>query len=397
MIQPPIWLIIFIQGLALITDAFYTSALQSVANYFHTADATLTFTIYLIGFALGTFGWGDFSDRYGRRNAVSASLLSYLLGSSICAFAPSMMVFLIGRFVQGIGCSVSASVLQAICRDAFNDTQRAKIYSLSGALLAIPLALLPILGGYLIELLNWRAIFFVLCAIALVLLIVSFLKLPETHSATEVRGSFKHLIGAFFTDRKVIGFSVLFGLCTGLQLSYYAEGSFCLIDLLGLTPVMYGMTFIVVALAGLIGGAMSHILQNYASSLNALCCGLGILGTGAAIFISGMLLLNSMAVLPGITIAYILVSIFIILIGIAIITPNVLALALKDYNNNVGRAASLFGFLSYIISSLVTYGMKLVHTGTLLAMPSYFVVLFVLMIAAYVLVHEKRHQSLTTT
>lgn len=75
-----------------------------------------------------------------------------------------------------------------------------------------------------------------------------------------------------------------------------------------------------------------------------------------------------------------LVAMFILLLGIGIALPNCLSLALVDFQNVIGTAGALFSLGYYIIVTLTIWGMSQLHTGSLVVMPLYFLVIVVIMV-----------------
>ena len=71
---------------------------------------------------------------------------------------------------------------------------------------------------------------------------------------------------------------------------------------------------------------------------------------------------------------------FILLLGIGMAIPNCLSLALNQYGDVLGTAGAIFGLGYYIVVSLITSGMSLLHNGSLITMPLYFLGLGVVMV-----------------
>jgi MFS transporter, DHA1 family, multidrug resistance protein len=78
-----------------------------------------------------------------------------------------------------------------------------------------------------------------------------------------------------------------------------------------------------------------------------------------------------------------LLSMVIIMIGIGMIIPNCLSLALDEYKYAIGTASSFFGFFYYVLISLFTLVMGLLHNETLFPMPIYFFAIALLMISIF--------------
>ena len=387
-IVPAIWLIVLIVGLPQLSETVYTPSLPDIAHALRASESMVeyTLTMFLFGFAIGTLFWGFLSDRFGRKPCVLAGLLIFILGCIGCYFSTTIDTLMISRFIQAFGGSIGSVLGQAICRDAFQGPALGKVYSSTGSALAIFPAVGPVVGGIIAENFGWPRIFLFLTAFALVLSALVVWYLPETHHA-ENRNPISLMSVALqlLTDKKIIGFGLIVAACNGICFSYFAEGSFCLIKLLGLSPSQFGTSFIAIAASTMLGGMLSKRLQGNHSSKTIMFYGLMIILT-ATIFFSGIALWHTtISSLPnslmiGITIFAQMCTMF----GVCMATSNALALALVDYKWCIGTASSLFGFFYYCLISLFTLGMGLLNNGTLLPMPLYF-----LSIALFMLVIEK--------
>ena len=157
-------LLIALVGFPQISETIYTPSLPAVANGLgasaHAIEATLA--IYFIGFALGVTLWGAVSDFLGRRTVMIIGLLIYGFSTINCALATSVEELLVWRCLQAFGASVGSVITQTMLRDAFDHTQRAKLFSLIGGALAFSPAIGPLMGGYISELWGWKANFWTL-------------------------------------------------------------------------------------------------------------------------------------------------------------------------------------------------------------------------------------------
>ena len=75
-----------------------------------------------------------------------------------------------------------------------------------------------------------------------------------------------------------------------------------------------------------------------------------------------------------------LIAMFILLLGIGVALPNCLSLALVDFQDVIGTAGALFSLGYYVIVTMTILGMSQLHTGSLLVMPLYFLVIVVIMV-----------------
>ncbi len=120
------------------------------------------------------------------------------------------------------------------------------------------------------------------------------------------------------------------------------------------------------------GGFSSKKLQDTFHSVEIMGLGIKIILITCVIFCC-LILLNTVIIIPDILLVCIIVlSQTVIMYGSRMTNSNAMALALTEYKWCTGTASSIFGFIYYCIMSLVTFGMGLLHNGTLFPMPIYF-------------------------
>ncbi len=382
-VLPALWLVILLVGLPLLSETVYSPSLPDIAHAFGVSESMVesTLTMYLFGFAIGTLFWGRVSDAHGRKPCILAGLGIFILGCSGCYLSSNIEMLLAARFIQAFGGSVGSVLGQALCRDAFHGPALNMVYASVGSALAIFPAIGPLIGGAIAEYSGWPHIFLFLLCCASVLSILIGARLPETHHTRTQSISLLTVAQKLVMDRNVLGFGLIIAACNGISFSYYAEGSFYFIEGLGLTPSMYGATFFAIAAASMAGGLTSRKLQKRHLSPHAIMgYGLWIIMFSTALFSGGTCLFTHCSIPRSVMIAFSLMSHMATVAGVCMTTSNALALSLKDYKWCIGTASSLFGFFYYMCISLFTFGMALLHNGTLLPMPLYFMGLAVFML-----------------
>lgn len=103
---------------------------------------------------------GGAGDRFGRRRLFMGGITVFLLASLVCALAPSLGWLLAGRALQGVGAALLMPNSLAILGAAFTGDERGRAIGTWAAAGAIAGAVGPLLGGWLIEAVGWRAIFY---------------------------------------------------------------------------------------------------------------------------------------------------------------------------------------------------------------------------------------------
>src|SRR5215212_10471262 len=104
---------------------------------------------------------GAAGDRFGRRRVFVIGLGVFAAASVWCGFAQSVTQLIVARAVQGIGAALLIPCSLAIIGAAFDEAERGKAIGTWAGFSAIGAALGPLLGGFIVDHLNWRLIFLI--------------------------------------------------------------------------------------------------------------------------------------------------------------------------------------------------------------------------------------------
>lgn len=162
---------------SLSTD-IYLPAMPVMAKDLH-SDAELTMTGFLIGFCLAQLIWGPISDRYGRRLPLFICLGLFIIGSIGCALSTDIVEMVFWRVFQALGACTGPMLARAMIRDLFSRTRAARMLSTLMIIMAIAPITGPLIGGQVIKVTSWHAIFWLLAIIG-TLMLMSLFWLPET-------------------------------------------------------------------------------------------------------------------------------------------------------------------------------------------------------------------------
>jgi EmrB/QacA subfamily drug resistance transporter len=104
---------------------------------------------------------GKLADLFGQRRVYLFGLLTFTLGSAFCGFSPTVYFLIGSRMIQGLGASALMAIGPAIITNAFPEKDRGQALGIIGSIVSIGFITGPLLGGFLVEHLGWRSIFFV--------------------------------------------------------------------------------------------------------------------------------------------------------------------------------------------------------------------------------------------
>ncbi|MBV8966694.1 MAG: MFS transporter [Mycobacteriaceae bacterium] len=128
---------------------------------------------------------GATADRFGRRRVFQIGLTVFAAGSLLCSLAPSVHALIGARFVQAIGGSMLNPVAMSIITQVFTGrVERARAVGIWGAVVGISMALGPMVGGALIEYVDWRAVFWINLPICVAAIVLTAVFVPESRSST---------------------------------------------------------------------------------------------------------------------------------------------------------------------------------------------------------------------
>ena len=139
-----------------------------------------TLTAYMAAFAVMILWHGALSDAFGRRNIVLVSLAVFAVATLGCAAAHSVEYLWAFRLLQGVSAGAGVVIGRAIIRDLYSGAAAARLLSMVTMIFSIAPAIAPILGGWIVKLLDWRSIFLFLFAYTVMLLWICWKRLPET-------------------------------------------------------------------------------------------------------------------------------------------------------------------------------------------------------------------------
>lgn len=328
------------------------------------ADIQLTISSFLVGLFIGMLFYGPLSDKLGRRPLLLGGITLYLLASIACFLAVSAEWLVAARFLQALGAAAASVLARAIVRDLFPLNEAARVLSLMHLVTMIATLIAPLVGGYLILVTGWRALFVVLFIFAALVLLLSAWKIPETHHGSSRGSSFLAVYkayGAILLQPVAVGYILCMSLTFAGMFAYITASPFIYIEYFGVAPQTYAWLF-----SMNIGGIILLV------SLNARY--VGRFGTQRLLWLGASLAAGSglLLVFAGVTGLGGLPLIVIALLGFVSVTgvlgANCMASLLSRFPEQAGAAAGIAVATQFGIGALASGLVSWLHDGTPLTM-----------------------------
>jgi DHA1 family bicyclomycin/chloramphenicol resistance-like MFS transporter len=315
-------------------------------------DAELTITGFLIGFAVAQLVWGPISDRLGRRKPLFIGMVLFIIGSAGCALSTTIDQIVFWRVFQALGACTGPMLARAMVRDLFARSRAAQMLSTLTIVMAIAPIAGPLIGGQMIKVTSWHAIFWLLVVIG-GLMFIALRWLPETlPPERRQQGS---TLGAFRNYGQLLKNTTFMRYTLSLTFFYVAAYAFITgspdvyIRYYGVAPQHYGWLFAVNIIGVMAMSVVNRrLVQRHALSsllkisLAVAALAVVILAVGVRLHIGG--------------IGLIVASVFLFFSMNGVIAATSTAAALDEAGAFAGSASALIGSLQYgsgIISSLL--------------------------------------------
>jgi EmrB/QacA subfamily drug resistance transporter len=171
--------------MAFLDSTIVNVALPAIGREFHASTSSLQWILngYLLTLASLILLGGSLGDRYGRRLVFVIGAGLFTGASLLCAVAPSVEFLIAARFAQGIGGALLTPGSLAMIESSFRPEDRPRAIGAWSGLTGVVSALGPLLGGYLISAVSWRAAFLINLPLG-VFVVLAARHVPETRDPT---------------------------------------------------------------------------------------------------------------------------------------------------------------------------------------------------------------------
>jgi DHA1 family bicyclomycin/chloramphenicol resistance-like MFS transporter len=312
----------------------------------------LVVSVYLLAFAVMSLLHGPLSDAVGRKPVMVAGVLAYALGSVGCALSTSLPVLLVFRVVQGLSAGGGVIVSRTVVRDMFAGPEAQRLMSRVAMIFGLAPAVAPVIGGLILQVGPWPAIFAFLTVVGVLLALAVVVVLPETHPVERrtplaVRSILAGL-AEIGRDSRFHRVAWAGALSFGGQFLYIGGAAIFVVDLLHRGELDFWM-FFVPMIAGFVGGSwVSARAAGRVTGRHLVTAGLGFAVVAGVV----NLVVSSLPV--GATVPYAVIGPMLIALGVATAYPTIQLTMLDMFPARRGAAASMGGFLQLLLNAVLT-------------------------------------------
>ncbi|HEX7661152.1 MAG TPA: multidrug effflux MFS transporter [Pseudonocardiaceae bacterium] len=317
----------------------------------------LSLTAFLIGAGVGQVLFGPLSDRLGRRSPLVVGTIVFVLASATAALAPTLVVLIAARLVQGLSGAAGMVISRAIVADRTKGVEAARALSLMMLVGGIAPIIAPFAGSTLAGVVDWRGLLWIVTVIGAIAAAATLVLVRDTRRARPTAahdGLARHGLARQLASPAYVGNAVAFGFGFATMMSYISASPFLYQGLMGLSTIEYGLAFALNALALSLVSMLSRRL-NYRFPAAALA------RAGLLINLTAIVVLALLAVLH-VNALWLAVPIFFAVGSLGLVFGNSTALALHAIPQASGLGSAFLGLLQFalagIISPLVSIGGK---------------------------------------
>ncbi|MEH1921141.1 multidrug effflux MFS transporter [Nostoc sp.] len=350
----------------------------------------LTLSLFMLGFALAQLVFGPLSDRFGRKPVLLFGCGLFTLAGAACAVAPSIDSLIAWRLVQGAGAGAGMVMTLAIVRDLFEGaTARAQLSYVNLVMSVAPM-IAPTIGGRVLMVAGWRAIYGTLAIAGLLLVLSIALGLSESIGHRDVNAIQPvRLIknyGRILTNPICLGYALVNAFNFGCMFAYVAGSPLVMLNVFGVSTTTYGWLFASTAF-GIMAGSFLNGRLSIGGVLPSRLLTVGLVtATASAI---ALVIVSVSGAAQVITLMPLLV---INTFCRGIISPNAMHGAIQPVPESAGVAAAVVGFMQMLAGAVASGLVAFLYDGhTAIAMSSVMATFAIASFAAYFgLVHRSQ-------
>ncbi|MGZ8744330.1 MAG: multidrug effflux MFS transporter [Nocardioides sp.] len=321
----------------------------------------LVVSAYLISFGVMSPFHGPLSDAIGRRTVIIGGVAVYVAASIGCALSTNLEMLLVFRVLQGLSAGGGVIVSRTVIRDVYSGAEAQRLMSRVMMIFALAPAVAPVIGGLLLQVGPWPITFWFMAAMALLLIVVVALALPETHP---VERRIPLRVGSLVRSLTSVTRNATFhrvawaaALSFAGQFIYIGAAPIFVVDLLGRGELDFWIFFVPMIGGVLVGSQISSWAAGRLSG-NRLVTGALVFGT------VGALVNVLLATVAGPALPWAVVGPALIGAATAAAYPSMQLALLDMFPGSRGAAVSMFTFFTLLLNGLIAGALAPFVTGS---------------------------------
>lgn len=343
----------------------YLPALPQIAREFAVpaGSVQMTLNVYILGFALGQLFYGPLADSFGRKPVITFGTLIFAIAAAACALSQTIDQLINMRLLHGLSAAAGSVVISALMRDTYSKEEFSRMMSFVMLVTTIAPLLAPIVGGWMLMIWSWHAIFWSISGAAVVTTLLVVTQIKET-LPVDKRQKFhlRTMLGNFLAlvrHKRAFSYMLASGFSFAGLFSFLNAGPFVYIEINHISPQHFGYYFALNIVFLFVMTLINSRFVRRFGPLRMFRLGLFIQ------FTMGLWMLVVSAFDLGFLPLVFGVAMF---IGcVSMVSSNAMAVILDEFPHMAGTASSLAGTMRFGIGALV--GMLLANATFTSAWP----------------------------
>jgi len=361
----PVGLVVILGLLAMLMPLsidMYLPAMPQIAREFAVSAGSvqMTLNLYILGFAIGQLVYGPLADSYGRKPVIVLGTLIFACAAAACALSQTIDQLIFMRFLHGLSAAAASVVINALMRDTYSKEDFSRMMSFVMLVTTIAPLLAPIIGGWLLLLWNWHAIFWTLAGAALITTVLVVTQIretlkPEQRQRFHLRTTMSNFV-ALVRHKRAFSYMLASGFSFAGLFTFLNAGPFVYIEVNHVSPQNFGYYFgLNVVFLFVMTLINSRAVRRF-GPLKMFRLGLVIqFAMGVWLLISSALDLGFLSLVFGVA----------MFIGcVSTVSSNAMAVILDEFPHMAGTASSLAGTLRFGVGALVGALLSLVSINS---------------------------------
>ena len=323
--------------------------------------AQITLATWFAGLAIGQVTQGSLADRFGRRRPLLIGMIIYTAASAGCALAPGIGTLSAFRFIAAFGGSAGMVIPRAMVRDLADGHAAARLMSRLILVMGAAPILAPTLGGFVLTLAPWHAIFWLTTGYGAICCALISVLLPDTlspaHRTKLGAAGVLRRFAAIARDRVFLGFALTGGCGMFGMFAYIGGSSPVFINHFGFSPERYGMLFGLSAAMYILGSQLNNrVLARFGAAAILQAALATLLVSSTALVAAAFLGLNRPAAVVG--------PVMLFMGSMGFVMPNATVGALSRHAAQAGSASALMGTIQFGLAACAGALVGVLSDGT---------------------------------